>query len=396
MRRPGFTGDIWPDEIQELLLWAALLPGDGGAAAWAAVRPRIDVDHLPGELHRLMPPLSKALAASGIDDPDLPRLKGVYQFSWYRNQLLFADATALLGGLEATGVATMLLRGAAMTVAYHGDEGVRPMHDLDLLVPEQSVGRARRVADSYGWRPVPGSAPFERREAAAALRNNQGRLVRLHWQPSRNLSLPAAAWEPMWRRARGVTFRGVTTRVPGPADHLVHACIDGARANSGSMVRWIVDGTVLLRAAPDLDWDVVVAEARRHHASLVVGDALRYLALAFELQVPGTALHALAATSTTRRERLAHRLSLTTTPRVASAAEVLGRFTRLTAGLPLPRALATAPAFLQALLGVERRRDLPAAAARKAFQAVVSPAPPAASLSQPGRSRWERSRVGSS
>ena len=65
MRRTGFTGDIWPDEIQELLLRAALLPGDPGVAAWAAVRPRIDIDHLPGELHRLMPPLSKALVASG-------------------------------------------------------------------------------------------------------------------------------------------------------------------------------------------------------------------------------------------------------------------------------------------------------------------------------------------
>ena len=38
MRRAGFTGDIWPDEIQELLLRAALLPGDPGAAAWVSLR----------------------------------------------------------------------------------------------------------------------------------------------------------------------------------------------------------------------------------------------------------------------------------------------------------------------------------------------------------------------
>ena len=391
MRRAGFTGDIWPDEIQELLLRAALLPGDRAAAAWAAVRPQIDVDHLPGELHRLMPPLSKALVASGVDDPDLPRLKGVYQFSWYRNQLLFADAALLLAGLEAGGVATMLLRGAAMAIAYHGDEGVRPMNDLDMLVRENQMDRARHVAGSYGWQPVPGSARFERREAAVALRNQQGQLARLHWQPSRNLSLPAAAWEPLWRRAREVGFRGVSTLVPNPADHLVHACIDGARANSGSVLRWIADCTVLLGAVPDLDWDVVVAEAGRHRASRLVGEALQYLAQALEVQVPSAALQALAATPTTRRERLAHRLSLTTIPRAASAAEVLGRFTRLTADLPLARALATAPAFLQALLGVERRRDLPVAVARKAFLAVGSPTPPPASGSP--ISRRERSRV---
>src|SRR5919112_2521171 len=107
VRRTGLTGDIWPDEIQELLLRAALLPPPAGAAAWAAARPRIDVDRLPGELHRLIPLLSKALAARGVEDPELPRLKGVYQYSWYRNQLLLADGAALVSALEAAGVSTM-------------------------------------------------------------------------------------------------------------------------------------------------------------------------------------------------------------------------------------------------------------------------------------------------
>jgi hypothetical protein len=384
MRRAGFTGDIWPDEIQELLLEAALLPGDAGAAAWAAVRPRIDVDHLPGELHRLMPALSKALAACGVADPELPRLKGVYQFSWYRNQLLFADGAALIGALETVEISTMLLRGAAMAVAYHGDGGVRPMNDLDVLVPAREANRARRTAEARGWWPVAGSQPLEDREAAAALRNDQGRVVRLHWQPSRNVRLPSAAWEPMWQRAVEVTFNHAATRVPSPADHLVLACIDGARANSGSTLRWITDVTALLGAVPDLDWDVVVSEARRHHVSLLVGEALRYLAQVVEAKVPSDVIGALAATPTTPRERLAHRLSLTTTPRVASAAELLGRFTRLTADLPLRRAVAAAPGFLQAMVGVEHRREMPLAVARKAIRAMVSPAPPPASLPTAG------------
>jgi hypothetical protein len=382
MRRAGFTGDIWPDEIQELLLQAALLPGDAGAAAWAAVRPRIDVDYLPGELHRLMPSLSKALTACGVDDPDLPRLKGIYQFSWYRNQLLFADGAALIGALEAVGVSTMLLRGAAMAVAYHGDAGVRPMNDLDVLVPARQADPARRLAEAHGWRPVSGSEPFEDWEAAAALRNDQGRVVRLHWQPSRNVSLPAVAWQPMWQRAVDISFNRTPTRVPSPADHLVLACIDGARANSGSTLRWITDVTVLLDAVPDIDWDIVASEARRHHVSLLVGEALRYLAQGLEAKVPLDVIKALAATSITARERLAHRLSVTTTSRVASAGELLGRFIRLTADLPLRRAVAAAPDFLQAMLGVEHRRGLPLAAARKLMRAVVSPAPPPASPSR--------------
>jgi hypothetical protein len=393
MRRPGLTGDIWPDETEERLLRAALLLGGPSMAAWAAVRPRIDVDRLPGELHRLIPLLSKALAANGVDDPDLPRLKGVYQFNWYRNQLLLADAAALLDALEAAGVATMLLRGAAMVVAYHHDGGVRPMNDVDVLVRPGQVERGRQVAEAVGWRPVAGASPLELREAAAMLRNQQGRVVRLHWQPSRNLWLPEVAWEPMWQRAAEVTVHHTVTRTPGAADHLLHACIDGARANSGSALRWIADVTVLLGVVPDLDWDVVVSEARRHRASLLVAEALRYLVEGLDADVPRDAITDLATTPTSARERLAHRLSLTTSPRVPSAAEVLGRFTRLTADLPLPRAAAAVPAFLQSLLGVERRRDLPIAVTRRAVRALVSPtAPPASPWTSAARREPVRER----
>jgi hypothetical protein len=394
MRRPGFTGDIWPDEVQELLLRAALLPGDRGAAAWAAVRPRIEVDHLPGELHRLIPLLSKALSNAGVDDPELPRLKGVYQFSWYRNQLLFSEGAPLVGALEAAGLSTMLLRGGAMVVAYHGDAGVRPMNDLDVLVKPGDLERGRRLAGASGWWPVAGSERLERREAAVALRNDQGRVIRLHWEPSRNLPLPDEARERMWQRAVRVDFHHTTrTCVPGAADQLVLACIDGARANSGSTLRWITDVTGLLASTPGLDWDVVVLESRSRHASLLVAEALRYLVQVLDADVPREAISALAAAPTSPRERLAHRLSLTTSPRVASAAELLGRFTRMTADIPLSRAVATAPGFLQSLLGVQHRRHLPAAVARRAVRAIVSPTPPVASPStaEPATARREPS-----
>ena len=374
MRRTGFTGDIWPDGIKELLLRAALMPGHEGAAAWTAVRPRIDVDHLPGELHRLIPLLWKALADSGIDDPELARLKGVYQYSWYRNQLLFADGAALIAALEAAGVRTMLLRGGAMAVAHHRDAGIRLMNDLDVLVTAADLDRSRRLAEAGGWCPLAGSKQFERREAAVTLQNREGRIIRLHWTPSRNVPLPEAS-EAMWRRPVSVTFKHVETRVPSAADHLLYACIDGARANSGSTLRWIGDVTVLLRVVPDINWDVLVAEARRHRVSLLIGEALRYLVDTFDAGVPPAVLAALAAAPATRRDRLAHRLSLTTSPRMPSAAEVLGRHTRLTADIPLSRAVATAPTFLQDLLGAQRRRDVPAAVARKAVRAVMSPAP---------------------
>jgi hypothetical protein len=382
MRRCGFTGDIWPDEIQELLLRTALLPGNSSAEAWAEVRPRIEIDRLPGELHRLMPLLSKALTRTGIIEPELQRLKGVYQFSWYRNQVLFAEGASLIRALEAAGVAVMLIRGAAAAATYYGDTGLRPMNDLDLLVPPDHIDDARRTAEAEGWRTVDGSPTWQRRERAAAVCTDNGRVVRLHWTPSRNLPIADDLWQPMWQRAVQIPFLEAATMVPSAADFLVLACIDGARANSGSLLRWITDVTVLLRAA-DPDWDVVVSEARRYHVSLLVAEALRYLKT-FDVRVPRDVNVALTTGHTKRRERLAHRLSLTTSPRAPSAAEVLGRFIRHTVDLPLAQALGTVPVFLGDVLAVKRRRDLPVAVAHKAVGAILRPRPSRASLSTAG------------
>ncbi len=390
MKRAGFTGDIWPDETQELLLRSALLPGPAGTAAWSALRPSIDIDHLPGELHRLIPLLSKSLASHGINDPDLPRLKGVYQFSWYRNQRLFADGAAFLGALDAAGVPTMLLRGAAMTIAYHGDVGTRPMNDLDVLLPADQLDKGRRVAEAIGWSRYAESRTLEQREAATILRNQDGRLMRLHWSASRNVPTPVGLEHPIWRRATQIQFGNTITCVPGSADHFVYACLDGARANSGSTLRWITDATVLLRSARDLDWDVVVGEARRHRVSLLISEALRYLVDVLDAEVPSGPIEALRATPATARDRIAHRLSLTTSPGLPSAAELLGRFTRLTADLPLSAAVGTLPAFLQTTLGVPRRRDVPIAIARKAIKAVASPPRSLAELSRAGPPRSGR------
>jgi hypothetical protein len=278
MRRPGLTGDIWPNRLQEKLLQAALLPAEDSAAAWLEVRKRIDVDHLPGELHRIMPLLSKALPAAGIDDRDLARLKGVYQFSWYRNTMLFRDAGELLGRLADTRIPTMLLRGAAIATAHRADIGTRPMNDIDVLVPEAALEATRQIAEGAGWHPVVAAQPLERRLASAPVRNSDGRLIRLHWQATPNLALPNATWDRIWERAESVRFGSSDMCVPSSADHLIQTCVDGARANSGASLRWITDAMALLATSPrPLRWDVVVEEARRLRVTLLMSETLLYL-----------------------------------------------------------------------------------------------------------------------
>jgi Uncharacterised nucleotidyltransferase len=386
MRQAGFTGSIWPDDVEEQLLRAALLPGARGRQAWLAVRPLIDTDEMPGELHRLMPMLWRSLSHLGLGDPELPRLKGVYQYTWYRNQMLFEDGAQLVNALETAGIATMLLRGGAVTVAYYaGDAGLRPMNDLDVLVPAASFGEAGRVALDEDWHPVDTAKRRDRRERALTLENAAGRRLRLHTAPTTDLTLPDADWNAIWSRTRPVELRDRATRVPGAADHLVHACADGAHGNSGASLRWITDTTALLTSTPDIDWDLVISLARRHHLSLPLQQVLRYLAAKLEVGVPSEVLIELASSPRTARERIAHKMTLVDTA-VAPVCEVIGRYLRITADQPIVEVIAVAPRYVHDQLGVERGREIPAEVVRALVRKRKSTEGPASSVAPAGRS----------
>jgi hypothetical protein len=262
------------------------------------------------------------------------------------------------------------------------------MNDIDVLVPDAALGLARYVAEGAGWHPLVATKPLERRLAAAPVRNVNGRLIRFHWQPTPNLALPHTTWDRIWQRAEPVRIGSLDTYVPGSADHLLHACVDGVRANSGASLRWITDAIALLAGSPhSISWDVVVKEARRLRVTALMSETLLYLKETFRVEVPGHTFEALDATYTTRRDRLAHRLSLTTTPRVPSAAEVIGHFTRLTADRSILRAAAAAPDFLAITLDVNRRRQVPVAVLKKLAHGAISPKAPLAALSEVGAGR---------
>jgi hypothetical protein len=261
------------------------------------------------------------------------------------------------------------------------------MNDIDVGVPPYHGDRACSAAEEAGWRRLTTREVVIRPDAGAVFRNGDGRVARLHVAPSPNVPSPSDNWDSFWRRSAAAVIGGTPTRVPSPADIVVLASIDGARANSGAGLRWITDSVAVLVATQMVDWDVVVSEAQRHHASLLLGEALHYLGSMLDIAVPPEVHRALGAAHTTRRDRVAHRLSVTTPPRAPSAAELLGRFVWVTSDVPVSAAMRAAPGYLQAVLGVDSGPAAVGVVARKLVKAFVrpSPAPALPSLAGPPR-----------
>lgn len=371
MKRAGAAGAFWPTPVQEGILQAALLPD--GAGIWHRMRPSVDVDLLPGELHRLLPLLARTLADAGVDDPDLARLRGVRQYTWYRNQRLFADGGGVVATLIGRGIEPILLRGAATILRTHGDVGLRPMNDVDLLVRADDVDGADRNLRADGWRPQPQSGSRRSLESAVTYANAEARRIVVHWAPTRNL----APHPPWWEAPTQVELGGTAIRVLDPSSHLLQVLVDGARALSGSTLRWVADATILLRSDQP-DWDRLVDLAGRLHVSALVADTLAYLREDFDADVDTASLRVLRRSGRTPRERVAHQLSGAEINRLGRLPELVGRHLRLTAGRPTIASLTAAPGFLQGVLDADGLTAGAVALARKGGRALAGRGPEAA------------------
>jgi len=133
-----------------LMLRAALGDAETAMDAWHALRVRLDLDSLGPASQRLLPPLWRNLSRLGVQDPILGRCRGAYRYHWSRNQLLFRRGAVLLAELAASGIETLLLKGAALATRYYGDAGLRPMNDFDVAVPAGAAGDAVAVLERNG------------------------------------------------------------------------------------------------------------------------------------------------------------------------------------------------------------------------------------------------------
>ncbi len=298
---PGTT-TAWPTQSQELLLKAALLADERAVAAWQKVRPEMDVAGLDASAQAVVPHLRANLTALGVDDELLGLFKGVHRYIWAQNQLLLGRMTPFLQALEQAGIPTLLLKGAGLVAGSRLDAGMRPMKDLDVLVPTRQTKAAVKVLVRRGLVPVLGMPAWFVTEYAPTFECGwgfetieHGRSLRLdlHWHAS-YVSRQPDADDDFWDAAREVDLRGVRTRALAPADELLVALVHGLHWDPLPTYRWVVDAALLARGeAGPVDFDRLVEQARRRRVVAMVIGALAYLRREFAVPIPSETIRAL-------------------------------------------------------------------------------------------------------
>jgi len=286
-------GGVWPTPEQELLLQAALWPGDEAVAAWSEWNARVDLvqDHLDEGSFRLLPLIYRNLEPLRLGGPSMLKLKGIYRHSWAKNINLFAETQRVLQTLNATGIDTIVLKGVALSLLYYRDRGVRPMSDMDILVPTADAEAALKCLGLEGWR------KFDMREDgdlryrwAATLLNRAEQQLDLHWHALHECVYPDAD-DDFWREAVPFEMPGISTKALNPADNLLHVIIHGIEYNPMSPIRWVADAAVIIRSsANEIFWERLLAQARRRNLLLKLASGLTYLHEHLKTPIPNEVL----------------------------------------------------------------------------------------------------------
>ncbi|MEJ2685077.1 MAG: nucleotidyltransferase family protein, partial [Candidatus Sulfobium sp.] len=295
---------------QELLLRAALLKGTDAVEAWKEWQSDTDWEgHLDNGSFRLLPLLYVNLRRLQVKDPLMGKLKGIYLKAWYENQRLFFEASKIIDYLHNEGIQTIVLKGIPLAVLHYRNYGVRPMSDIDILVPASQAVLTADALKRAGWSPT----AYESLDVTMQYRHSQqfigesGTEVDLHW----NIMMESTRVDPasdFWSKAVPIKIQGVPSNALDPTDMLFHVIVHGIKWNPEPPIRWIADAMTIIQSNNlDIDWTRIISQAKKYMVSLQVKEGLHYLYDKFQAPVPKTIMDNINAMPVSYLERFEYR-----------------------------------------------------------------------------------------
>lgn len=123
------------------------------------------------EAHGMAPLLYTHLNAAGISIPSPVKreLQGLYLRHRRTSQVQMRVLRDVLAACAGAGIQALVIKGAALAHLVYPEPALRPMSDLDLLVPASALGRAQELLAGLGFDAPPPAPNLPHRHLIAAL-----------------------------------------------------------------------------------------------------------------------------------------------------------------------------------------------------------------------------------
>jgi len=241
------------------------------------VRRAVDWDRLLESADRLAvtallhTPLTQCVDPIHVPPAVLRRVGQLYYGQAARNARLSASFEQALAALSRSGVPVIVLKGLAIAQLVYDNIALRPIGDLDVLVPRRDLDLALGIVQELGYLADESSHP------AAWYRRHHHHLVEcftrdrsckvdVHhhiFPPAAGVHVPI---EDFWLRARPATLGSATAMVLAPADLLLHLCVGlSAVERFVGGLRTLCDiAAAIKRYERELDWACLLESARTY------------------------------------------------------------------------------------------------------------------------------------
>lgn len=255
----------------------------------------IDWEYLLRMAHRhsLMPLLHWQLnniCPELVPDSHARLLRDHFHRNTARNLCLTAELCEVLKLFEAHGIPTVPYKGPALALYVYGNLSLRRFSDLDILVHRRDVFRAGEILGARNYRPefqlsnAQKAAYLRSKNDYPLLNDDANILIELHWNfvPA-YLSLSLEP-ERLWKRLESTTLNGMRISTFSPEDLLLLLCVHSTK-HMWLRLSWLSDIAELINTYEDINWEMILREARASGTSrmLFVGLFLTNRALGVEL-----------------------------------------------------------------------------------------------------------------
>ena len=248
--------------------------------------------------HGVAPLLYRSLER--IDDSSLiPKrniavLRKRYYITLARNMIHYGELKTALCMFADAKIDVIILKGGALAETIYQDIGLRPFSDVDILVREEDLKRAKDVMAEIGYVLDEHISPEEHNEEFGCDLHyviNKGHVLEIHWHIARmtgNDRYTRILIDELWKRALPARIADVDALVLSPEDLLLHLCIHLPRHRYNRLI-WFCDISEVVRQE-GIDWDRLVETSGRYRTMAYMYYGLHFTDNLLGCDVPASVL----------------------------------------------------------------------------------------------------------
>ena len=181
-------------------------------------------------------------------------LSHFYSANSAKNRFLAGELLHILQLFEAEQILALPFKGPVLAAVFYGDLGLREFTDLDILIRERDIPKAREILSNQGYRSNLANAVITPDVNVDELHSvSTGISIELHWQFSPRRFVPTLSAEHVWNGIEPVVILGRRIWSFSSQDMFLFLAFHGGK-HCWSSLKWLCDLAEFIRSNPELDW----------------------------------------------------------------------------------------------------------------------------------------------